>query len=280
LKINTNHEDSIRPQYEAAASALAKTQASLTEAQTELTTAQQKLADHEAKAETAKTKPKDWAHDGAELSASVTWFERMVSNRAEAVATAQTEYDARAKDLALAQMQDRAEFVEGFERAEFVARYAKRVAPIAGEAWDELNAVEDAINEIKTIARQAGINAADGYTAPDGYGTEYRFNGIRLNPVSVSSSAVEDALKAPENPRVTAAREQVEQERREEREAERARAEAEQAQWEADAPKRAAYARYKEAHDAWEVRRLRGERNFTLLPYVGPEPIYGQPDTY
>ncbi|WP_432789805.1 hypothetical protein QYM46_16325 [Brevibacterium sp. K11IcPPYGO002] len=79
--MNITHENEYqhRPAAEAADSKLAKAREALTEAQAELQTARQNLADHEAKAETAKSKPKNWAHDGAELTATITWYERMVA---------------------------------------------------------------------------------------------------------------------------------------------------------------------------------------------------------
>lgn len=274
---NTTHENEARPAAEAADSRLAQARQSLTEAQAELQTVHQKLAEHEALADTAKSKPKNWAHDGAELSATITWYERMVTARVSAVAEA----DEAGRTLALAQMQDRAETIGAFSRDEFVRRYAAKLAPIAAEAWAELNTLTDLESEIATIAKSAGIdNSHPRYTVPpDGTG-QHEFDGIRLNRAGLTASTVSEAFAVHENPRTIARREQFAAEDRQRREDERQREAEAQAEWERNAPKREAYARFQQAHDAWTAERLRRSRAIQSTAGMGLEPVLSDPTTW
>lgn len=281
MNINTTNENQYRPAAEAANSKLAKARESLADAQAELADARQKLADHERKAETSKTKPKSWAHDGAELSATITWFERMITSRAEAVAEAQAEADEASRALALAQMQDRAETIGAFDRNEFITRHAAKLAPIAAEAWAELNALTDLEKEIASIATAAGIgNSHPRYSVPSGGTGEHIFDGVRLNPAGLSTSTVEEAFKVPDDPRVVARREAHQAEMAERREAERQREAEAQAEWERNAPHREALARFQRAHDNWYAERIRRARAMQSTAGMGPEPVFTDPTTW
>ncbi|WP_166821848.1 hypothetical protein [Brevibacterium limosum] len=281
LTIKTTNEDQHRPAAEAADSQLAKAREALADAQSELQTARQKLADHEALADTAKSKPKNWAHDGAELSATITWYERMVTARASAVAEAEAEAAEAVRVLALAQMQDRAETIGAFSRAEFVRRYAAKLAPIAAEAWAELNTLTDLEREVATIAKGAGIDYSHPrYSVPSGGTGEHVFDGIRLNPAGLTASTVSEALAVPENPRTVSRREQLAAEDRQRREEERQREAEAQAEWERNVPKREAYARFQQAHDAWTAERLRRSRAMQSTAGMGLEPVLSDPTTW
>lgn len=279
--IKTTNEDQHRPAAEAADSRLAKARESLAEAQAELTDARQKLADHERKAETTKTKPKNWAHDGAELSATITWYERMVKSRSSAVTEAETEAAEAGRTLALAQMQDRAETIGAFDRDEFIRQYAAKLAPIANEAWEELNTITDLEKEIASIARTAGINNSHPrYSVPSGGMGEHVFDSIRLNPAGLTSSTVKEALKVPDDPRVVALREEHQAEMAKQREADRQAEAQAQAEWEAGAAERETYARFKTAHDNWYAERIRRARAFETTATMPPEPVLADPTTW
>ena len=281
MNINHENEDQHRPAAEAADSKLAKAREVLTEAQAELQTARQNLADHEAKAETAKLKPKNWAHDGAELSATINWYERMVASRSSAVAEAETEAAEANRVLALAQMQDRAEAIRDFDRNAFIRRCAAKLAPIAAEAWAELNAVSDLKGEIASIARGAGIdNSHPRYSEPSGGMGEHVFDGIRLDPVGLTSSTIEEAFKVPDDPRAVARREAHVAEAAKQREANRAAEAQAQAEWEAGAAQREAYARFKVAHDNWTAERFRRVRAFETTATMPSEPVFADPATW
>lgn len=281
MNINTSNEDQYRPAAEAADSRLAKARESLTEAQAELADARQKLADHEAKAETAKSKPKNYAHDGMELSATITWYERMVTSRSSAVTEAETEATEASRALALAQMQDRAETIGAFDRDEFIRRYAAKLAPIANEAWEELNALTDLEKEIASIARTAGIdNSHPRYSAPSGGMGEHIFDSIRLNPGGLTSSTIEEAFKVPDDPRVVARREAHQAEMAKQREADRQAEAQAQAEWEAGAAEREAYARFEFALRNWENERDRRVRAMQTTQTMPPKPVFANPATW
>lgn len=281
MNIQTTNEDQYRPAAEAADSRLAKARESLAEARAELSDARQKLADHEAKAETSKTKPKSWAHDGAELSATIMWYERMVTSRSSAVTEEQAEADEASRALALAQMQDRAETIGAFDRDEFIRRYAAKLAPIAAEAWAELNALTDLEKEIASIARAAGIdNSHPRYTVPHMGTGQHVFDGVYLDPVGLTSSTVSEALAIPENPRTVARRDRLAAEDRQRREEERQREAEARAEWERNAPQREALARFQQAHDNWTTERLRRARAMQSTAGMGPEPVFSDPTTW
>lgn len=280
MNISTTHEDSARPAAEATASALSKAQASLTDAQTELGEARQKLAAHENKMGTGSKLPENFAHDGAELSATVQWFGRMVANRAEAVATAQAEHDAQARELALAQIRDRAEAIASFDRDEFVDRYAAKLSGIAAECWDELNSVSDLEREIVGIAKTAGVDSTDPRYTHDGPRQVHTFDGIVLNPAGLTAYTVNEALAIPENPRTIERRDVLNAEDQERRQAERQREADAKAEWERNAPQREARARFQQAHDNWTAERMRRVRSHEPTTDMNPEPEFANVATW
>lgn len=274
MKLKTTHEKNVRPEYDAAASKLSKATDALADARAELATAEANVKAHEALADTEDEKPKDWAHDGAELTAAVTWFERMVQSKASTVAEAQAEHDAAHCRLALAQMEDRAATIAAFDRDEFISRYAAKLAPIAAEAWSELHALTDLEAEVRTIAKGAGIDRSNPrYSVPDAGSGSHAFDGINLNPAGLSSSAVTEALAAPEDPRLVAYREQIAAADAERRQAQRELDEAEK-EWAKEAPMREARARFEQAHDNWEKERNRRVRNMETTATMNPEPVF------
>lgn len=280
MKLKTTHEKNVHPEYDAAASKLSKATDAMAEARAELAIAEANVKAHEALADTEDEKPKDWAHDGAELTATVTWFERMVSSKASAVAEAQAEHDAAHRRLTLAQMEDRAATIAAFDRNEFVSRYAAKLAPIAAEAWDELHTLTDLEREIAAIARDAGIdNSNPRYSVPNAGTGSHAFDGINLNPAGLSSSAVRDALAVPEDPRVTAYREQIAAADAERRQAQRELEQAEK-EWAKEAPMREARARFERAHSYWSAERDRRVRSMETTATMNPEPVFANRDSW
>lgn len=281
MKLKTQHEKTTRPEFDAAASKLTKATDALAEVRAELTTAEADVQAHEALAETAKTKPKDWAHDGAELTATVTWFERMIQSKESAVAEAQAEHDAASRRLALARMQDRAEAIATFDRSEFTARHAAKLAPVAEAAWSELNALTDLESEMRDIARDAGIDNTEArYSVPVACSGRHVFDGIDLAPAGLTAATVETALSLPENPRTAARRELLAAEDAERRQTEREREAEAKAEWERNAPQRQARARFEQAHENWSNERLRRSRSMQSTADMGPEPIFSNPATW
>lgn len=268
------NEKSVRAEFDAAASKLTKATDALSEAQAELAMAQQNLADHDALADGAKSKPKNWAHDLAELDATVQWSTRRVASRGANVATAQAEFDIASRELALAQMEDRAVAISSFDRQEFIERYAAKLAPIAADAWNELNALTDLEREIATIARGAGIgNSEPRYSVPSMGSGRHAFDGTDLAPAGLTSSVVTEALTVPEDPRMVAYRDQVAAASAEARAAKKELEDAEKA-WAKEAPMREAWARFQKAHDNWEAERDRRVRNLETTATMNPEPVF------
>lgn len=280
MNISTTHEDSIRPEHDAAASALAKATEALNDSRSELAAAQQALATHEDRMGTESKLPKNFAHDGAELSATVQWFERMAANRAKAVSTAQADYDAQARELALAQIRDRAEAIASFDRDEFVARFAAKLAPIAAEAWDSLNSVSDLEREITAIAKTAGIDSTDPRYTHDGSRQVHTFDGIVLNPAGLTAYTVNEALAIPENPRTIERRDALNAEDQERRQAERQREAEAVAEAERNAPQREARARFERAHANWRAERDRRVRSLESTATMNPEPVFANRATW
>ncbi|WP_432789804.1 hypothetical protein QYM46_16320 [Brevibacterium sp. K11IcPPYGO002] len=109
---------------------------------------------------------------------------------------------------------------------------------------------------------------------------EHVFDGIRLDPVGLTSSTVEEAFRVPDDPRVVARREAHAAETAKQREADsEAKAQA-QAEWEAGAAHREAYARFKVAHDNWTAERFRRVRAFETTATMPPEPVFADPATW
>lgn len=259
IKIATTHENEVRDGYETVKSRLAEAEERLATAQEAETIAQSKVDRHRALAATTEEMPENYAHDLAELQASLTWATARAGNLRAEVAEAQRQYDDAAKSLAWARMRDRAEAIAAFDRDEFTARFAALVAPIAAEAWDELNTLADLEGEISQIATEAGIgNDHPGYSVPNmGVGT-HSVEGTNLQPAGLSSSLIADALKAPENPRIVEARERARAETAAKREAERDEAARLRAEEERLAPIREARARYEKDLAKWETFISRG----------------------
>ncbi|QQB15570.1 hypothetical protein [Brevibacterium casei] len=231
--IPTPAEDAIRPGHEAVSSRLTKARDELATAQQAEADAQAKIDAHEALADTKTAKPKDWAHDLAELEGSLRWASKRAALKRQELAEAEREMVAADRALALARMEDRAAVIAGFDRDEFIARYQEKMVPLKEELWSEIHLLEDLEREVAEIAKAAGIDRGDErYTPPpvSASSTErHMFDGIDLHPASLTSNTVEEALAVGDDPRIEAAREAYfaeltakrdaeERERREERE--------------------------------------------------------------
>lgn len=231
--IPTPAEDEIRPRYEAVRSRHSKATEELEAARQAEATAQDNVNAHLALADTEKSKPKSWAHDLAELEASLKWARSRRTSKSMELEEAQRDLQAAERALALAKMADRAAIIGGFNRDEFIQRYQQKLAPIRDEMWAELHLLADLETEIANIAREAGIDNGDPRYTPPPTGSSdpgrHQFDGVNLAPGGLNSYLAGEALEVGDDPRVVAAREAAaaewtakrdaeERERREERE--------------------------------------------------------------
>ncbi|MCT2358562.1 hypothetical protein M3G54_09310 [Brevibacterium casei] len=234
--IPTPAENEIRPRYEAVRSRHSKAVEELEAARQAEATAQDNVNAHLALADTKESKPKSWAHDLAELEATLKWARSRRTSKSMALEEASGDLKAAERALALAKMADRAAIIGGFNRDEFIQRYQQKLAPIRDEMWAELHLLADLETEVANIAREAGIDNGDPRYTPPPTGSSdpgrHQFDGVNLAPGGLNSYLAEEALEVGDDPRVVAAREAAaaewtarrdaeEQERREERERER-----------------------------------------------------------